>query len=137
MDFNRMTGFLARWGLAFGLLCASYNPTRWNYTSWAIENYTVETPIVLLLGLLLIAGYIIYVRATLKSIGPIGIGLVAAIVAAAVWTLKDQGILSLDSTAIQIWIALIGLSFVLGIGLSWSHIRRAISGQFDIGDGGD
>ena len=132
-----MTGFLARWILAFGLLCATYNPTRWNYTSWALDYYSVETPVVVFLGLLLIAGYIIYLRATFRSIGPIGIGLVAAIVASAVWVLKDQGILTLESTDIQVWITLFGLSSVLGVGLSWSHIRRSISGQSDMDDVGD
>ncbi|NOX40806.1 MAG: hypothetical protein GXP05_09910 [Alphaproteobacteria bacterium] len=129
-----MTGFLARWVLAFGLLTATYNPTPWNYLVWSRENYSLQTPMVVLGGLLLIAGYIIYLRATLRSIGLIGMGLVTAIVLAAVWVLLDQGFMSLDSPVVKIWIALTILSFVLGIGLSWSHVRRAISGQSDMDD---
>jgi len=129
-----MTGFLARWVLAFGLLTATYNPTPWNYLVWSVENYSLQTPIVVLGGLLLIAGYIIYLRATLRSIGLIGMGLVTAIVLAAVWVLLDQGFMSLDSPDVKIWITLTILSFVLGIGLSWSHVRRAISGQSDMDD---
>jgi hypothetical protein len=30
------------------------------------------------------------------------------------------------------WIGLIALSLVLGIGMTWSIIRRAISGQLDV-----
>jgi len=132
-----MTGFLARWILAFGLLSATYNPTPWNYLTWVRENYRLETSVSVLAGLLLLAGYIIYLRATLRSIGLIGMGLVSAIVAAAVWVLIDQGIITLDSPDLKVWIALIGLSFVLGIGLSWSHVRRWMSGQFDVDDSDD
>lgn len=129
-----MNGFLTRWVLAFLLLAATYNPTPWNYLSWTAEYYRTESAIAVFVGLLLIAGYIIYIRATLRSIGRIGMGLVTAIVAALIWVMVDQKWLSLDSTAIKIWIALTGLSFVLGIGLSWSHVRRVISGQSDMDD---
>jgi len=132
-----MSGFIARWILAFGLLTATYNPTPWNYWIWSRDNYSAETPMVVLGGLLLLTGYIIYLRATLRSIGLIGMGLVAAIVASAVWVLLDQGFVSLASPAIKVWVTLIGLSFLLGIGLSWSHVRRAITGQSDMDDLGD
>lgn len=42
--------------------------------------------------------------------------------------------MSLSSPDVKIWAALVGLSFMLGIGLSWSHIRRAITGQSDMDD---
>ncbi|MFQ5438481.1 MAG: DUF6524 family protein [Paracoccaceae bacterium] len=132
-----MIGFVARWVLAFGLLSATYNPTRWNYFTWVQDKYDVETPLAVLFGLVLLAGYIVYLRATLRSIGLIGIGLVAAIVGAMIWVLMDQGVLALDSTDLKIWATLLGLSFVLGTGLSWSHVRRAISGQSDMDDLGD
>jgi uncharacterized protein DUF6524 len=132
-----MTGFLIRWVLAFALLTATFNPTDYSYLSWVLENYKLEPAISLLVGLLLVAGYIIYLRATLRSIGLIGMGLVSAIVAAGVWVLIDLGILTGTSNDLKIWIGLVGLSFVLGIGLSWSHVRRAISGQSDMDDLGD
>ncbi|NOX72124.1 MAG: hypothetical protein GXP03_00370 [Alphaproteobacteria bacterium] len=132
-----MTGFLTRWALAFVLLSATFNPTAYSYLSWVQVNYRLEPAISLLVGLLLISGYIIYLRATLRSIGLIGMGLVSAIVAAGVWVLIDLGLLSPASNDLKIWIGLVGLSFVLGIGLSWSHVRRAISGQSDMDDLGD
>lgn len=132
-----MNGFLIRWALAFALLAATYNPTDWNYVSWTIANYDVETAMTVLIGLLLAAGYIIYLRATLRSIGLIGMGLVSAIVAAGVWVLIDQGIIQLGNATVKVWLALVGLSFVLGIGLSWSFVRRAVSGQYDVDDADD
>jgi len=87
-----------------------------------------------LLGLLLMVGYIIYLRATLRSIGAFGMIMVLAIVGAAIWVLKDNGILSFEDPTLNIWIALVALSLVLGIGLSWSHVRRKLSGQADMDD---
>lgn len=129
-----MVGFLVRWGIAFTLLGATFNPTDMNFIAWASENYRDQTALTVLAGLLLCAGYIIYLRATLRSIGVIGIVLVGAIAAALTWVLIDQGWIDLSSQDFMIWIALFGLSFVLGVGLSWSRVRRRISGQVDVDD---
>ncbi|MDB0037659.1 DUF6524 family protein, partial [Ascidiaceihabitans sp.] len=87
-----------------------------------------------LAGLLLLIGYIIYLRATLRSIGGFGMLLVLALVGALLWVLYDFGLLSLDNTGLSVWLGLLALSLVLGVGLSWSHVRRALSGQADMDD---
>lgn len=127
-------GFLIRWAFAFALLAATFNPTRWNYSRWASENYQTETPMTFLFGLLLLICYIIYLRATLRSIGPVGMSLVLAVIGALLWVLYDKGLLTLNNSNLNIWIGLLALSVVLGIGLSWSHVRRALSGQADMDD---
>lgn len=129
-----MAGFLARWIVAFMLLAATFNPTQWNYIGWARENFSAQMPLAVLLGLVLLVGYIIYLRATLRSIGAIGMGLVLAIAAALLWVLVDYGFLNLDNPTANLWIGLVALSLVLGIGLSWSHVRRRLSGQADMDD---
>jgi len=127
-------GFMLRWVLAFGLLAATFNPTRWNFVRWARANWDVQMPLTVLLGLLLAIGYIIYLRATLRSIGVFGMGLVAALVGAMVWVLYDFGILRLDNRDLNTWLGLFAISLVLGIGLSWSIVRRKLSGQADVDD---
>ena len=127
-------GFLLRWLMAFVLLGATFNPTSWNYVRWAEVNFYDQMPLAVLLGLVLLVGYIIYLRATLRSIGVFGMGLVLAIVAAFLWVLYDYGVLTLDDQTLNVWLGLIALSAVLGIGLSWSHIRRDLSGQADMDD---
>ncbi|MFB9149791.1 DUF6524 family protein [Roseovarius ramblicola] len=127
-------GFLARWVAAFGLLALTFNPTEWNYLAWARANAGGQMPLTILLGLLLMVGYIIYLRATLRSIGAFGMIMVLAIVGSAIWVLKDNGVLSFEDPTLNIWIALVALSMVLGIGLSWSHVRRRLSGQADMDD---
>ncbi|MCJ7872212.1 DUF6524 family protein [Marinovum sp. 2_MG-2023] len=127
-------GFLVRWVFAFVLVAATFNPTKYNFIGWATQNYATQLPMVLLLGLLLVVGYIIYLRATLRSIGAFGMFLVAAIVAALLWVLYDYGVLTLGNRNLNTWLGILALSVVLGIGLSWSIVRRKLSGQADVDD---
>jgi hypothetical protein len=127
-------GFLLRWLFAFVLLAATFNPTPWNFVRWAEANWREQMPLAVLLGLILLAAYAIYLRATLRSIGPLGMMLVAALVAALLWVLIDFGVLSLSNPTLNTWLGLLALSVVLGIGLSWSIVRRRLSGQADVDD---
>ena len=127
-------GFLLRWAFAFILLAATYNPTEWNFVRWGMANWETNLPVTVLIGLVLLVGYIVYLRATLRSIGVFGMLLVLAVVGAGFWVLYDLGVLRLDNSSFNVWLALGALSFVLGIGLSWSHVRRALSGQADMDD---
>ena len=129
-----MSGFFLRLGAAFVLLVATFNPTEANYITWVRANYAEQTSLAVLLGLLLMVGYIVYLRATLRSIGGFGMLMVLAIVAATIWVLDDYGLLTLNDTSKLVWLALGALSMVLGIGLSWSHVRRRLTGQADIDD---
>ena len=63
--------------------------------------------------------------------------LVAAVFAAMIWVLVDYGVLTLQDSQANAWIGIALLSLVLGIGLSWSFVRRAISGQYDVDDADD
>ena len=120
---------LLRWLGAFLLLCITFNPTPYNYVRWAEANWGAQLPLVILLGLLLAVGYMIYGVATLRSIGAFGILFIAAIFGAAIWVLIDWGILSLANQSLNVWIVLFALSLILGIGLSWSILRQRLSGQ--------
>lgn len=127
-------GFIWRWLAAFGLLALSFNPTEYNYVRWAQEYGSDNLSIAVLVGLLLLIGYIIYLRATFRSIGTVGMVLVLAVVGALLWVLYDLEILRLDNQSMNIWLGIGALATVLGIGLSWSHVRRALSGQADMDD---
>ena len=62
--------FLLRWVFAFLLVGATWNPTPWNYLSWARRAWEPQLPLAVLLGLLLFVTYVIYLRATMRSISP-------------------------------------------------------------------
>jgi hypothetical protein len=130
-------GFVIRWVFAFLLVALTFNPTQWNYVRWATANWREQTSLAVLFGLILLVGYIIYLRATLRSIGRFGVFLVMAVLAALAWVLYDQGWLTLANRNLNTWLAIVALSVVLGVGLSWSFVRRAISGQVDVDDTDD
>ena len=127
-------GFMTRWTAAFVLLAVTFNPTQYNYVAWARDYGSSNLSIAVLVGLLLLVGYIVYLRATLRSIGPLGMILVLGIVGAVIWVLSDIGVISLDNPGVNVWLGLVALSLVLGVGLNWSHVRRALSGQSDMDD---
>lgn len=127
-------GFVVRWIFAFLLVTATFNPTQYNYLRWGRTEYATQTSVVVLLGLLLVIGYIIFMRATLRSIGAFGMFLVGAVFAAMIWVLYDWGILTLENTQLNTWLGLLALSLIMAVGISWSFIRRSLTGQYDVDD---
>jgi len=127
-------GFVIRWIFAFVLLSATYNPTDWSYVRWSMANAETNLSVTVLLGLILFVGYIIYLRATLRSIGIFGMILILAVVGTLLWVLFDQGFISLDNPTVNTWIGIVALSIVLAVGLSWSIVRRRLTGQTDVDD---
>lgn len=125
-------GILLRWLGAFVLLAATFNPTPWNYVSWVQANWSSQMPLTVFLGLLLAVAFMVYILATLRSIGAIGIVIIAAIFGTALWVLTDWGLLSLTNSALNTWLALLALSVILGVGLSWSILRQRLSGQASV-----
>ncbi|MFT7263982.1 MAG: hypothetical protein ACI9A2_002050 [Halioglobus sp.] len=49
----------------------------------------------------------------------------------------DFGLINMEATGVLTYVALVLLSLILAIGMSWSHIRRRLSGQFDVDDRDD
>jgi hypothetical protein len=125
-------GILLRWLGAFLLLAATFNPSPWNYIRWVQANWAEQMPLAIFLGLLLAVGYMVYVVATLRSIGAFGVVLVAAIIGAGLWVVIDWGWLSLTNPSLNLWIGIFVLSVILGIGLSWSILRQKLSGQASV-----
>jgi Na+/melibiose symporter-like transporter len=114
------------------LVFLTYNPTQYSYVSWLLGYAEGDLPLVVLAGITLLICYVIYIRATLRSIGLFGIALAGAFTAALIWVLIDFGILEVDSGNALQWIVLATIAVILGIGLSWSHVRRLLSGQSDV-----
>lgn len=132
-SFN-LGSFILRWLFALILVLGTYNPTEYCYTHWVFTDLENFGPVQALAGMALIICWIIFLRATFLSLGVIGISLFAAFFACFIWLLVDQQILSLESTSVMTWIILVILSLVLATGMSWSHIRRRLSGQFSVDD---
>ena len=126
--------FLLRLLAALVLVFATYNPSGYSWFHW-ISNATDRLdPLILFSGVVLLIGWVIYLRATARSLGIFGIILALAFVASLIWVLVDFGLLSLSNPTFFHYIVLFVLSLVLAIGMSWSHIRRRMTGQLDVDD---
>ena len=126
--------FLARWAFALLLVLGTYNPTDYSYISWVLAEGTALGPIVAVIGLVLLIGWIIFLRATFLSMGWLGIALGAALFASIVWLFVDLDWITLSSTGALTWLTLLLLSLILATGMSWSHIRKRLTGQIDVDD---
>ena len=127
-------GIVTRWFGAFVLLALTFNPTDYNYLKWVMDYGADNLSVAVFFGLLLLVCYIIFLRATLRSIGAFGMILILAVAGSLIWVLSDLGVLRLDNQTVNVWLGLFAVSAVLGIGLGWSHVRRALSGQTDVDD---
>lgn len=130
-------GIFLRWLGAFVLLAATFNPTEWNYVKWSMAHGNSQLPLTLFLGLILLVGFLVYLLATLRSIGKFGMLLVAALFGSGLWVLASWGLLSLENSTMNTWLGLFALSLILGVGLSWSILKRRLSGQATVDDGDD
>ncbi|MBL9064561.1 DUF6524 family protein [Tabrizicola sp.] len=122
-------GFLLRWLGAFLLLAAIFNPTDWNFVRWAQSSWGAQTSLVVFTGLILAVAAMVYLVATMRSIGVLGAIIIAAIFGAGLWVLTDWGLLGLDNSSLNTWLGILVLSLILGIGMSWSILRQRLSGQ--------
>ena len=125
-------GFFARWLFAVALVFGTYNPSDFSYMNWVLSSAAEFGPVMALTGVALLIAWIIFLRATFLSMGILGIALGAALFGCLIWLLIDLGLLSLEATGALTWVVLLVLSLILATGMSWSHIRRRLTGQFDV-----
>lgn len=127
-------GFLLRLLAAFILVFSTYNPSGKSYYHWVSQNISTLTPMIALAGVLLLIGWTILLRATFRSLGPFGLLLAAAFLGVLLWMMIDWDWFDADNLKAVTYLILVVLSGVLAIGVSWSHIRRRITGQVDVDD---
>jgi len=128
------SSFFIRLSIALALVFISYNPAGVSYYHWAITKIPDITPVMALAGLILLIGWIVYLRATLRSLGIFGISLAIAFFGTLFWMIIDWGIIAADNTPAVTYIIQTILCFIMATGMSWSHIRRRMSGQIDADD---
>lgn len=92
------------------------------------------TPTKGIAGVILVIGWVVLLRATLRSLGGIGILLAGALFASFFWGLLYWGLLPGDSLPVLQWLGVMLVVFTLTAGVCWSHIRRRLSGQYDMDD---
>jgi len=131
------TGVGLRFVFALILVFASYNPEGYSYFHWGILEIKSITAIKAFVGVVLLIGWVIFIRATVNSLGLVGLSLAVAFFGTLLWIIVDWGWVPLDSIKLLSYIVLIMASAILATGMSWSFIRRKMSGQYDITEGDD
>ncbi len=126
------SGFLLRFLAAFILVFTTYNPSEYSYYHWVSRNLSEPTPMMALAGIVLLIGWTIYLRATARSLGIFGLLLAAAFFGAVFWLAIDWGLLAVDNVTAMTYIVLVIMCGILAVGISWSHIRRRMTGQVDV-----
>ena len=127
-EFN-FVSFLFRLAFSFVLVFLTYNPSGYSWVGYL----GAEVPMVYKVagGVVLLIGWVMFLRATWNSLGPIGTILAIAFFGVIIWLFVEWGFFDLADTTIVQWVVLFVVACVLAIGMSWSHVRRRISGQFD------
>lgn len=127
-DFG-FAGFGLRLLFALLLVLATYNPSGLSWLHWLNDDAGLVYKVGL--GVLLLIGWVIYLRATWNSLGAFGTCLALVLCGVLVWLAIEWGWLSLSDTSAMVWVLLLVVSMVLALGMSWSHVRRRMSGQYD------
>jgi hypothetical protein len=129
-----MAGILVRFLMALVLVFATWNPTGWSFVHWLLRVLPAVTAPVVFAGVVLLIGGIVFLHATLESLGILGILLAGAFFASLTWLLFDLGWLS-SRNEVMSYVALTLIASVLAVGMSWSHIWRRLSGQVEVDEG--
>lgn len=123
--------FIVRLVFAAALVLLSYNPSEYSFYSWAINSENARLVYKVIAGILLLIGWVIYLRATINSLGVVGIALTGALLGCIVWLLIEWKLFDPNNVQALTWVILLVIAFMLAIGMSWSHIRKQMSGQYD------
>jgi len=112
---------------ALAIVVATWNPTGYSYVQWALIDTSTFDATKALLGVLLLAAWLLCIRATWVSLGLMGLVLAAIVIGVFVWWLLSMGIVSSDQRTMQ-WIGVIAVGVVLGVGMGWSLFRAKATG---------
>ena len=122
-----LSGVLTRLLFAFALVCCTWNPTRFNYIAWARVQWGNMTPVVVFVGIALLAGWFFFLRTAARSLGTTGVVVGLALAGTILWGLFYYDLLHRQATVT--WIVLALVSTLLALGMSWGHLRASWSGQ--------
>ena len=128
-------GIFIRILLAVVLVLATWNPSGWSYTDWALRDRETFDAVKAFVGVVLLAGWVFCVRAAWVSLGALGLVLVVLLLGTGVWMLVQFGVVPADDRRMLVWIVLIAIGVALGIGLSWARLRQRATGEIETNPG--
>ncbi len=103
-DFN-FAGFLLRLGFAIALVFLTFNPSGYSWFHW-IRGEDVAMVYKAASGIVLLIGWVMFLRATWNSLGALGTILATAFFAIIIWPFIEWQFFSLDDAAVIQWVVL-------------------------------
>ena len=124
----------ARFLAAFALITATYNPEAQSYYHWVVPDLPAFDAVKAFVGVILLIGWTIFLRAATRSLGFFGFVLAAGFFGTLIWMGIDFGIIQKDSPRVITYVSMLALAGILTAGMVWSQVRRGLSGQVDVSD---
>jgi hypothetical protein len=131
-----MLGILIRFFAALVLVFATWNPTGWSFVDWLMDTLPNVTAALVFSGVGLVIGWLLFLHATLESLGKLGIIMALAFFSSLTWLIFDLGWLSAGQKVMN-YVVLVVISAILTVGMAWSHIWRRLSGRVEVEDDHD
>lgn len=128
-DQLTFSGFLLRAASALALVLLTFNPSGYSYVHMVSNGFPHVTPVEAVCGIVLLIAWIVFLSATLRAIGVLGMVLALALFAALIWLVVSWGWVTLADKHAITWIALVVLALILAVGMSWSYLYRRLTGQ--------
>lgn len=132
------TAVLGRFVMALLLVYGTFNPLGRSWFHWAIlpivrdpATITGIGPLKVLVGLVLLIGWVFLIQATRRSLGTVGVLLGLAVCGVLIWLLISWKVLAPGSTSGIVHLVLISVTLILTVGSGWSIITRKVTGQVD------
>src|ERR1700742_768810 len=110
-------GFALRLLAALALVLFSFNPTGYSFYHWVAHSLPHVSPASVVVGILLVAAWVVFLTATMRSIGLIGVVIAVAFFAAVIWMVVSWGWLDPHNGAAMAWIVLFVFAIILALGL--------------------
>ena len=127
-------GVFVRFLMALVLVYATYNPEGWSYFHWAERVFlgtegSGSPALLFLAGTVLLIGWVVFLNATRRSLGLVGVVLAAALCGGVIWLFIEWDVLSAGNVLVLQHLALVIVSAILAVGMSWAHLRQRLTGQ--------
>jgi hypothetical protein len=126
------SGVVVRIILAIVLVLLTYNPSDYSYVDWALTDFSSFDALKGFAGALLLVAWVILGRTAYVALGNLGIFLSALVLGTLVWLMYEMGVLTSTDSSVMVWIVLVIIGVILGVGLSWSLIRQRTTGQVEV-----
>jgi len=105
---------------------------HWIQAQAAASTSSEMWALLALCGIVVLIGWVVLIRATYRSLGAFGTVLAVAFFGAVIWVVLVLIPPPEGNKELIVYLIQFGLAGVLSAGVSWSHVRRRITGQFDV-----